>query len=273
MGRNKYAANQLPIDFTWQKRKTILRTAKLPTISTREGGKNPRVRKVKPRDIIGILRVLDDHGQLSWLTNAIIATEARIPVNTIKRTVAAMLSISIIAIDKEWSQNGLVKRRFSIVWNELALLCPSEPVGPPGIEPSAPVDTVGRPPWEKSEIPGGPHSYRVNDVNEARGDDELGNLPDFSGLDLSNPYDVGSAIEMLEGRYDEYTIALAAAIAVRLGRKPHALFATMLLKGWGKFPPSDLDHETAKRTLRTLQGFENGDDAEWQEDQQAEAVQ
>jgi hypothetical protein len=144
------ADRQLPLEFDRHVRSeydrgqqlAILRHAELPVVTIREGR---IVRKVKPRDLVAVLKVLDDHGPNCWPARTTIAKEARMCVNSVKRALTALTELSLVCIEKRPKRGGGFVNRYVIVWSELALRCVGDvlqrlrPKSPaPGERPPAP---------------------------------------------------------------------------------------------------------------------------------------
>lgn len=117
----------------------ILRHVNIPTVILKEKGRD---RTIKPRDLLGILRVFDDHGQKCWPSIPTIAAEARMPRNSVLRAIKALEQIGWIHVAKRGKSNGGFVNQYSIVWAMLAIKMPPpkapSPVGsttvPSGID-------------------------------------------------------------------------------------------------------------------------------------------
>jgi hypothetical protein len=220
-----------------------------------------------------VLMVIDRHGRgrEAWLSYDTLAAEVGRSARTVKRAVEALEAISVLAVTFKRSPSGAVCNHYRIVWNELALLrrtrvnC-QEPDRSDISDrpPRFSGDSIAPPNRGKSDIlhPSTDvrsdttvtESTRREEKNISRQAVEIFSL-DFSGLNLAKPEDVGLAIDRLEKIVPADHVAQAAAVAVRKGRNPSALFVHLLTRGWGKYVPADEDLLTAKKTLKILNGW------------------
>ena len=146
---------QLPLDFNRDVRTeydrgqqlAILRHAHLPAVTVTEA---KTVRKVKPRDMIAVLKVLDDHGRDCWPSLPTIAREARMGLNPIRRALVALQSLSLLCIEKRPKRGGGFTNRYVIVWSELALRCQGDVLARLRPRPPAPEE---RPPAPEERPP------------------------------------------------------------------------------------------------------------------------
>ena len=234
-------------DFTFNQRRAILRACVLPPLVTRHGSKVNRL------TAMAILDRLYLHGddRPSWPSLATLAAECQgISERTVRRAIEALEGIGVLCVERRRVRRGEARtvNHYTIVWTELSRLLPPE-----GCETNRTLAT------DQSDILGGTNRTLVStkenrkETNKIVGN-ELVRLPDFSILNLANPHDVETAFLLLPDScpVPRDRVFLAAAVAVRKGRNPAALFARLLRHGWGSFTPADRDHETAKRMQRRL---------------------
>lgn len=113
----------LRIDFDKGEQLTILRHVVLPAVRIKEG---KTVRRVKPRDMIDVLRVLDDHGRDCLPSIPSITKEARLSRCQVLRAIAGLQALSLVCIEKRRKRGGGFTNRYVAVWSELALRCPGD---------------------------------------------------------------------------------------------------------------------------------------------------
>jgi hypothetical protein len=110
-------------DFDRGQQLAMLRHVALRPVTIIEGKTK---RCVKPRDMIAVLRALDDHGRDCWPSVRTIAKESRLSRCQVLRAIAALQSLSLLCVEKRPKRGGGFTNRYVIVWSELALLCPGD---------------------------------------------------------------------------------------------------------------------------------------------------
>lgn len=251
---------QKPLVYDWADRDVILREMKLPRLKTRH---NSSVSTTTAQLVLYKINSRAGKRGTAWPTIERLRQDCNgLHERTIRRAIEALEAAGFLAVERKkkiWAGGREVGNRYVIVWSELALTC--NPATRKRL-------TTGHSVPPRPDILCSDDRTYVSDkaraseaTIEARGRNEL-TFPDFSDLNLGSHWDVGHAIDRLESagmRFDHGVVALAAAIAVRRGKRASGLFVSLLRDGFGKYQPSDLDHEAARRTLRVLQGLSDGD--------------
>lgn len=139
-------ATQMEIDWTRARQLMVLSASQLTDVQIQEGATQRTVRAITLK---AVLQAIDHHGRgrTAWLSFETIAAETCCSVRQAKRAIQALEQESFIVIDRAKCN------RYSIVWSELNLRCPShrqlDEVAAP-VPASAPVPTHPAP--DRSEF-------------------------------------------------------------------------------------------------------------------------